>query len=307
MTRPPAAAEPPPFPLLAVLITLVTWASAFAAITFGLEVFTPGELSLLRFAIASLCLTVPVAFGWIRLPPKSDWLQAGFLGVLGIAVYQLALGYAMTRITAGAAAVIIALTPGVTSALAAWKYGERLTPRIIGGLIIAFTGSLLITFGAGSQVRFEPLALLALVSVICTSIYFVWQRPLLARTSTLGFTALSFFGGTIALLPFGFTLLPKLATLPQDQWLSALYLGIFPSVIAYLTWNWALSRAPASQVTSFLYLSPLLAAVIAWLWLGQVPTWLTVTGGTVAVLGVMLTNGVLKLPRRKAQGYNETI
>jgi drug/metabolite transporter (DMT)-like permease len=282
------------------MVTIITWASSFAAITFGLEAMTPGELSLLRFAIASLCLLVPVASGWIRLPPRRDWLQAAFLGVLGIAIYQLALGYAMTRITAGAAAVIIALTPGVTSALAAWKYGERITPRILGGLVIAFTGSLLITFGAGSQVRFEPLALLALISVLCTSVYFVWQRPLLERTSPLGFTALSFFGGTIALLPFAVTLLPKLGTLPPAQWLSALYLGVFPSMIAYLTWNWALSRAPAALVTSFLYLSPLLAALIAWLWLGQVPTWLTVLGGSAALLGVMLTNSVLQLPRRAA-------
>jgi drug/metabolite transporter (DMT)-like permease len=282
------------------MVTIITWASSFAAITFGLEAMTPGELSLLRFAIASLCLLVPVASGWIRLPPRRDWLQAAFLGVLGIAVYQLALGYAMTRITAGAAAVIIALTPGVTSALAAWKYGERITPRILGGLVIAFTGSLLITFGAGSQVRFEPLALLALISVLCTSVYFVWQRPLLERTSPLGFTALSFFGGTIALLHIAFTLLPKLGTLPAAQWRSALYQGVFPSMIAYLTWNWALSRAPAALVTSFLYLSPLLAALIAWLWLGQVPTWLTVLGGSAALLGVMLTNGVLQLPRRAA-------
>jgi drug/metabolite transporter (DMT)-like permease len=71
-------------------------------------------------------------------------------------------------------------------------------------------------------------------------------------------------------------------------------------MIAYLTWNWALSRAPAALVTSFLYLSPLLAALIAWLWLGQVPTWLTVLGGSAALLGVMLTNGVLQLPRRAA-------
>ena len=64
-------------------------------------------------------------------------------------------------------------------------------------------------------------------------------------------------------------------------------------------WSFALSRAPASRVSSFLYLQPVGAFVIAWLWLGQIPTWITLTGGALAIGGVILTtmrgNG-LKLP-----------
>lgn len=276
-------------PLLAAGATVVLWSSSFAAIAYGLQAFTPAELSLLRFGIASLCLAVPVAFGVIKLPPRSDWPAIALLGLLGMTVYQLTLGYAMTRIPAGAAAVIIALAPGVTSALAALRLGERLTVRMGIGLAVAFAGVILVMLGSGRVLRFEPMALLVLISVFASSVYFVWQKPLLARTTPIGFTTLSIFAGTLGLLPFGLDLPLRLVQVPVAQLASAAYLGIAPTILGYLCWNWALSRAPASTVTSFLYVQPLFASVIAWLWLGQTLSALAVAGGLLAVSGVVLT------------------
>lgn len=276
-------------PLLAAALTIVIWSSAFAAVAYGLRAFSPPELALLRFGIASLCLAVPVALGVIRLPPRRDWPAVALLSVIGMTVYQLAFGYALTRVPAGAVAVIIALAPGVTSALAAWRLGESLTARMAAGLTIAFGGALLVTLGSGRTVHFEPYALLVLISVLATSIYFVWQKPLLERTNALGFTTLSIFFGTLGLLPFGLHLPWKLALASMPQIASAVYLGIGPTVLGYLCWNWALSRAPVSTVASFMYVQPLLAGVIAWLWLGQTMGALAIAGGVLAVGGVVLT------------------
>ena len=57
-----------------------------------------------------------------------------------------------------------------------------------------------------------------------------------------------------------------------------------------MTWDYALSRAPASQVTSFLYDSPVLATLIAFLWLGEVPGVLALVGGGIALTGVIIVN-----------------
>jgi len=278
--------------LVAAGFAIVVWSSAFAAIAYGLEVFTPAELSLLRFLIASAVLAVPVAIGAIKLPPVRDWPAILALGFIGITIYQLTLGYAMTRISVGAAAVVIALAPGVTTALAALRLGERISGSTIAGLGVAFSGVVLITVGAGRTVRFEPMTLLVLISVLATSIYFVWQKPLLARnpdSGTLGFTAASIFAGTLGLVPFGFNLPAKLATVPAPQIWSAIYLGVVPTIFGYLCWNFALSRATASKVSSFLYVQPLVASAIAWLCLGQVPGMLTAIGGALAIGGVVLT------------------
>ncbi len=273
-------------PLLAAGATLALWSSAFAGMSYGLRVFTPAELALLRFGIASLLFALPVAAGAIRLPPRQDWPAIALLGFLGITVYQLALGYAMSRIAAGAAAVVIALVPGVTAALAAWRLGERLGARTMAGLAVAFAGVVLVALGSRHGAAFEPMALL--VSVFATSIYFVWQKPLLARTTPVAFTVASVFAGTLGLLPFGSGLVAKLPLVPPAQVAVAVYLGIGPTVLGYLCWNWALSRAPAAKVTSFLYVQPLLASLVAWAWLGQTLTPLAIAGGVLAIGGVVL-------------------
>lgn len=289
----------PYLPLIAAALTILVWSSAFSAFAYGLQAFSPAELALFRFAIASAVLLVPVSLGWIKLPPRRDWPAVMVLGLLGMTIYQLAFGYALTRVAAGAVAVVLALAPGVTSALAALRLGERLNARMVTGLAVAFAGTLLVTLGSGRAMHFEPMVLLVLVSVLVTSIYFVWQKPLLARTTPLGFTAASIFAGTLGLVPFGLHLPEKLLVASTPQLLSALYLGVAPTVLGYLLWNWALSRAPASTITSFLYAQPLLASVIAWLWLGQTLSALAIAGGAIAISGVVLTirgNSALPAP-----------
>ena len=101
--------------LAATGVALVTWSSAFAAIAYGLEAFTPPELSLLRFLIASAILVVPVATGAIRLPPLRDWPAIALLGLSGITLYQLALGYAKERVQFGTP---IAMNQGVSFLIA---------------------------------------------------------------------------------------------------------------------------------------------------------------------------------------------
>jgi drug/metabolite transporter (DMT)-like permease len=285
--------------LAAATFAVVIWSSAFAAIAYGLRAFTPAELSLLRFSIASAILVVPVAGGWIRLPPLRDWPLVLALGFVGISIYQLTLGYAMTRISVGAAAVVIALAPGVTAALAALRLGERISKATMIGLGIAFGGVLLITVGSGSAVRFEPMTLLCLIAVFATSFYFVFQKPLLARTSAVGFTVASIFAGTIGLIPFGLDLPAKIAAAPAAQLWSVAWLGVGPTIVGYLLWNFALSRAPASKVSSFLYVQPLVASAMAWVWLGQVPSWLTAIGGAFAIGGVVLTVTASRTPATK--------
>jgi drug/metabolite transporter (DMT)-like permease len=276
--------------LVYIAIALLTWSSAYAAIAYALASFTPGEVALARLTIGSLCFAV---LTWIKrapMPRRSDWLQLAVLGVLGLTVYHLCLNYAETRIASGTAAILIALVPAATATLSAFWIGERISAQRMLGLGVALFGVVMVVLASGKQVTFQPMAALVLVSVVACAIFFVGQKPLFARNNVIGVTAFTFFAGTLGSVPFGLNLPHALTVAPWTHIAALIWLGIAPTFIGYLAWNAALRRAPASQVSSFIYFSPPIAVLIGWLWLDERPGWLTLVGGVITVGGVALAN-----------------
>jgi drug/metabolite transporter (DMT)-like permease len=93
-------------------------------------------------------------------------------------------------------------------------------------------------------------------------------------------------------------LIEEIPTAPVAATAAVAYLGVFPGAIAYLAWSFALARMPASVLSVSLYLSPVLAIAIAFLWIGEVPRLLVVAGGAVAIAGVMIVHRWGRPPAR---------
>lgn len=276
--------------LICIAIALVAWSSAYAAIAYVLASFTPGEVAFSRLAIASLCFAALQAAKRVPLPARRDWLKLFVLGLIGLAVYNICLNWAETRIASGTAAIIICLAPAATAAVSALWLRERLSLRTWTGLTIALVGTVLVVLASGQKVEADPKALLVLVCVLAWAIFFVGQKPLLARSGTLAVTAFAFFAGTLGCLPFAGGLPRALAAAPWSHIVALLWLGIAPSFIGYLAWSVAVHRARASRVSSFIYLSPPIAIVIGWVWLGEVPDAMVLVGGAIVIGGVVLAN-----------------
>ncbi len=276
--------------LAGIAIALLTWSSAYAAIAYALPAFTPGEVAFARLLIGSLCFAVLLRARRVPLPARRDWPQLALLGVIGLTVYHLCLNYAETRIASGTASILISLVPAATAAVSAFWLRERLTLRTWVGLAVALVGTVLVVLASGERVEVDPKALLVLLCVLASAIYFVGQKALFARNSMLGVTAFTFFAGTLATAPFGWRLPQALGVASWPRIGALLWLGIAPTFVGYLAWNMAVSRASASRVSSFIYLSPPIALLIGWLWLHEVPNALILVGGAITVGGVVLAN-----------------
>jgi len=283
---------------LAIAGVLLLWASAFAGIraglrlgpdgTLGLDGYAPGQLALLRFGTASIALGLFALITRIRLPERADLPRLSLAGFLGISIYHLALNYGEVTVNAGAASLLISAGPVFTALLSIIFLKERLTPLGWGGVLLAFWGVSLITLSGSKGLHFSPGALLILLAAFVAAGYSILSKQSLRTYKAIEFTCYSIWAGTLPMLVFLPGLLRRLPTAAPSATLAVVYLGIFPAAIAYVLWNYALARLPASLLSSFLYLSPVLACFIAWLWLGEVPGLLTLVGGAISILGVIL-------------------
>ena len=114
------------------------------------------------------------------------------------------------------------------------------------------------------------------------------QKPLLARLPAIPVTAYYFLAATLGLCGFSPGLPASVAAAPAAANWALLFLALFPAALAFAFWSYALARLPVAQVSSALYLVPVLTFPIAWIWLGEVPSALSFAGGVLALAGVLL-------------------
>ncbi len=276
--------------MFALAATVVIWASAFAGIRAGLEGYPPGHLALLRFLVASGLLAVYAVVTRMSLPAWRDLPAVLVGGFLGFTVYHVGLSFGEVTVESGPASVLIASVPVFTAILAVIFLRERLGTLGWIGTGLSFFGVILISTGEAGTLALEPGALPILLAAISEAMFFVFQKPYLNKYGSLRFTTYAIWGGTLFMLIFTPGLAAAVVESPLAATFSVIYLGIFPTVIAYLALAYAFARMPASNAVSFLYLVPALAFLIAWLWLGEVPTLLSTVGGVVVLAGVIIVN-----------------
>jgi len=289
--------------VVAAVVTVLAWASAFVVIRFAAPWLSPGALTLGRLLVATVALTAMTsvrALGggdrWARLralPRRERWLLVG-IGLAWFAVYNVALNAGERHVDAGTASMIIQIGPVLIAVLAGTLLHEGFARPLVVGTAVALLGTVLIgvatsTAGAGDRpAGSSPLlgVLLVLVSAVVYALALVAQKVVLRRLSGLVVTWAACAVGCVACLPFAGQLVTGLAAAPARVWWGVVYLGVVPTAIAFSTWAYALSRSDAGRLSISTYAVPPVAIALGWLLLGEVPLPLAVMGGAVSLVGV---------------------
>lgn len=276
---------------IALTITVVLWSSAFVGIRMGLEGYAPGSLALLRFMIASVFML----FFYLRLPKRvristKDTVLLLLLGAGALGGYNVFLNYGEITIPSGIASFIVSQGPLITLLLAVMFLGEQFKWISLGGILISIFGVGLIAVGESDNFKFDIGMLYVLIATIFNGCYSVLQKPFLSKYHAIEVTVYILWGTTLGLLFFLPDVWRDVQTAPLHATLAVVYLGIFPAGVAYIAWSYALAEIPASRCVSFLYFMPIIATLLGWLFMDEVPALLSLGGGLIALSGVWIVN-----------------
>ncbi len=287
-TEQPTTAPPSWLPLVAVGVTLFFWASAFVAIRHLADTFTAGSLSLGRLLVGAACLGAVALSRGLPRPTSRQWVSIVTIGVLWFGVYNVALNEGEHHVDAGTAVMLIQVSPVLVALLAATFLHERFTAYLGLGLALAFGGVALIATASSDEHGDRSVlgVVLCLLSAVVYAVSLVLQKPLVARLQAVHVTWLACTVGAVVCLPFAGQLVDDVGDASASDVWWVVYLGVFPTAIAFTTFAYALRHMTASNLGVTTYLVPPITIVLGWLLLDETPPTMAYVGGVLALLGV---------------------
>lgn len=263
-------------------LTVLLWSSAYVFTKLGLEHFSPSSLGFLRCLIALAVLRLLIKNK--ARPAKADWPWLAASGASGFAFYLLAFNKGSTLLNPSACCVIISGSPIITALMARFLFREALTPAGWAASAAAFSGVAVLMLWDNSMEATIGVFWILLAALLI-SIYNIIQRKLSREREPVVITAYSFLIATIILAWNSPQAYRELASAPGRYLAIVIFLGIFPSALAYCLWVKALALAPnTSLAANYMYLTPLLAVILEYLILAQKPGGGTLIGGGI-ILG----------------------
>ncbi len=278
-----------------LLLMVVIWALNFSVIKVALEHLSPLAFNALRFPLAALAVWLILRrHGTIPMPRRGDGWRIIALGVLGNVVYQLLFIYGIDRTRAGNAALLLAGSPILTALFSALLGHERLGVRVWGGTVATVVGMALVVVGGPDAVELSLDTVLGdLILVggsVAWALYTVGARGPIDRYGPIPVTAWTLWIGTVGIVLLG---LPDLlavdwAALAPLTWPAIAYSGILGIGLAYVLWYQGVRHIGNTRTAVFSNLVPVLAMVVAGLWLGEVPGPGQVLGAAIIIGGVLV-------------------
>ncbi|NNN34869.1 DMT family transporter [Streptomyces sp. S3(2020)] len=274
----------------AATVTVVLWASAFVSIRSAGAEYSPGALALGRLLAGVLTLGAICVVRREGLPARAAWPGILVSGILWFGFYMVALNWGEQQVDAGTAALVVNIGPILIALLGARILGDTLPPRLLAGMAVSFAGAVAVGLSMSGEGGASVLGVvLCLLAAVAYAGGVVAQKPALASASALQVTTYGCLVGAVVCLPFAGQLVHEAADAPVSATLNMVYLGVFPTALAFTTWAYALARTTAGRMGATTYAVPALVVLMSWLALGEVPGLLTLAGGVLCLAGVAVS------------------
>ncbi len=287
-------------PAIAAGVTVLLWASAFVGIRAAGHFYDAGALALGRQLAASAALTVVIGLRALRhrrapVVPRGRVLVGVLVwGAAWFGAYNIALNAAETHLDAGTTALLVNVAPVLVAVLAGLLLGEGFPRRLVIGIAVALAGVVVITAATSTGRADATGVLLGLLAAVLYASSATGQKRLLVRVDALTMTWLGCLAGSVATLPFAGSLATAVATAPASATATVLYLGLFPTAVAFLCWGYALSRTSAGRLAASTYAVPAVVVLLSWLLLAEVPAPLALAGGALCLAGVAVATSPVR-------------
>ena len=278
--------------ILGASATIAVLATAFPFGKVALQSVAALTLSVARVVGGAILMLIIGVFKGLHIP--TSWREWGLyilLGATGNFVYQVVFNEGLRTIPAATSSIIMALTPMTTALMALVVYKDKIRP--IGWIftITAFIGVAVIILW-NSTLTIPMGAIWTLIGMILFAVYNILNRGLsLKGYDSITIAMWSMFTGAIMALPFADHAIEMIGAAPITAKLAMVYLAFFSSALGFVFWSYAFEHAEkVSDVTNFMYISPIVAAVVAAFLLGEYPNMGLYIGAPIILGSLFLFN-----------------
>lgn len=264
-------------PYLLLTLTALFWSGNFVLARAIHAEIPPLALSFWRWLIAFTLLLPfvikPLKQQWPLL--KNQWKRVVLLALTGISGFN-SLVYLGTQYTNATNALLINAFIPVLTILFSWFFLRMHLARsqfigvavsVIGVMVILSRGEMQVF----TSLNFNHGDLLIFIATILWALYTIWMKGLDTRINRIVFLAVIIFIGIVGIFPFyiwEWMQSPPLI-LNQEIIASFIYVGIFPSVLAVLFYNYGVAEVGPARASLFIHLMPVFGTVMSTVFLGE--------------------------------------
>lgn len=282
-----------------LLLMIVIWGSNFSIVKVALRDFPEVPFNAMRLVVATVVFLAVIlatpARARLRTLTRRDWIELAFLGFVGTFLYQFCFVSSVKRTSVANGSLIIGISPIVIALMSAAAGHERIRPVRWLGIAVAMSGLYLVV-GHGVDLTGQTWRgdLLMMGGVICWATYSVASQSILKRHSPLLVIALTFsIGATLYVL----TMTPILIAVEWRaisgfSWLLMLTSALLALNLSYWIWYTGLKRLGGSRTSVYSYLTPVVAMVVAAIWLAEPISTNQIAGASAIFAGLLITRFV---------------